>query len=74
MSSAHAAECDPERREPLIRVVGAQPQPVLRAGREHAVGLGDALRHEIIDHHAEIAVGAAELKTVAWRRTPSAQH
>ena len=50
----------PERRQPLVGIVGAQLQPVLGARGEHAIGLGDAARHEIVDHDAEIAVGARD--------------
>ena len=57
-----AADGDAERRQTLIGIVGAERQPVFGAAREHAVGLGDAAGHEIVDHHAEIAVGAADMK------------
>ncbi len=55
-----AADRDALRGQPLIGIVGAQGQPVLGARREHAVRLGDAARHQIVDHHAEIALGAIE--------------
>ena len=49
-----------DRADQLIGVVGAQREPVLGPRREHAIGLGDALRHQIVDHHAEIALGPIE--------------
>ena len=54
-----AAELQPRRRQALVGVVGAQAQPVLGARGEHAVGLGDAARHQVVDHHADVALGAA---------------
>ena len=57
--SADAADFRPSRRQALVGVVGAQAQPVLGARGEHAVGLGDAARHQVVDHHADIGVGAA---------------
>ena len=51
---------DAERRQPLVGVVAAQMQPELGARGEHAVGLGDAPRHQIVNHHAEIALGARQ--------------
>ena len=55
-----AADRDALVGQPLIGVVGAQGQPIFGARGEHAIGLGDAARHEIVDHHAEIAFGAVE--------------
>ena len=60
---ADAAERLAERRQPLIGVVGPEPQAELGARREHAVGLADAPRHQIVDHHADIAVGARQTMT-----------
>ena len=60
-----AAEVDAERRQALVGIVGAQAQPVFGARGEHAVGLGDAARHQVVDHHAEIAVGAARRRNRA---------
>src|SRR3982074_2232414 len=33
----------------LIGIVGTQREPILRAGREHPIGLGDPARDQIID-------------------------
>ncbi len=65
-----AAEVDSERRQPLIGVVGPEPQPELGAGRKHAVGLGHAAGHQVVDHDAEIAVGPRhdEFTAAAARR------
>ena len=52
----------------LIGIVGAQRQTILGARGEHAIGLGDAAGHEVVDHHAEIAVGAVEHDRVGARR------
>ena len=51
-----AAQIDTRRRQPLIRIVGAQAQAVLGARGEHAVGLGDAARNQVVDHHAQVGV------------------
>ena len=49
-----------ETGQPLVGIVGPQGQPVLGAGGEHAVGLGHAARHEVVDEHADIGLGAIE--------------
>ena len=46
------------RRRSALSV--AQRQPVFGARGEHAVGFGDAARHQIVDHHANIGLGAVE--------------
>ena len=48
------------RRQTLVGIVGAQAQAVFGARGEHAIGLGDAARHQVVDHHAHIAVGARD--------------
>ena len=53
-----AADVDAERRQPLVGIVGAKRKAVLGAAGEHAIGLGHAAGDEVVDHHAEIAVGA----------------
>ena len=52
---ADTAERNAAVGQPLVGVVGAQRQPVLRPRGEHPVGLGDAAGHQIVDHHAEVA-------------------
>ena len=49
-----------EPREPLVGVVHAQEQPVLRARREHAVGLARRARDEVVEHHARVRLAARE--------------
>ena len=46
--------------KPLVGIVGAQRQAILRPRGEHAVRLGDAAGHEVVDHDADIAVGPVE--------------
>ena len=55
-----AAGGDRLGRQPRRGIVGAQPQPIFGAGGEHPIGLGDALQDEIVDHHADIGIGAVE--------------
>ena len=55
-----AARVDPDRRQPLIGIVGAERKPVLGARGEHAIGLADTARDEVVDHDAHIAVGAPD--------------
>ena len=57
---ADTTQGDAERGQPLVGVVGAQAQAVLGARGEHAVGLGDPAGDEVVDHDAEIAVGARD--------------
>ena len=55
-----AAEIQAHAGEALVGVVGPQAQPVLGARGEHAVGLRHAAGDEVVDHHAEVAVGAGD--------------
>ena len=50
--------------ETVIGVVDAQRQAKFRSGREHAVGLGDATRDQIVDHHPKIGLAAVKLDSV----------
>ena len=45
-------------------------QPILRARGEHPIGLGDSPRHQVVDHHSEIAVGAIEHDSLRRRWQP----
>ena len=56
----HAAGGDRRRRQPRGGIVGAQPQPIFGARGQHPIGLGDALQHQVVDHHADIGIGAVE--------------
>ena len=55
-------------RQPQIRVVDAQQQPMLRARREHPVRLQAPARHEIVDENADVGLVAAEARS---RRSPA---
>ena len=57
---ADAAKCDPLRRQALVRIVGPQRQAELGPRGEHAVGFGDAMGRQIVDHHAEVGFRAVE--------------
>src|SRR6202022_4007644 len=65
---ADAADRKTTRRQPLIRIVGAERQAILGARGEHAIGLARAARHEVIDHHAEIGLGPVENDRIAAGR------
>ena len=52
----HEPDLAPERREPQIGVVGPQVQAVLRARGEQAVRLEASPRHQVVDHHPEVAL------------------
>ena len=65
-----AADGDALAGQPLIGVIGPQRQPVFGPRGEHAVRLGDAARDQVVDHHAEIALGAVE-HDVACRCRPA---
>ena len=43
----NAADAVAKRSQPLIRIVGSQPQPELRPRREHAIRFADAPRHVV---------------------------
>ena len=47
-------------RQPDVGVVDSKGEPVLRARREHPVGLEAALRHEVVDHDADVRLLAAQ--------------
>ncbi len=55
-----AAERNALVGQALVGIVGAQRQTIFGAGSEHAIGLGHPARHEVIDHDAEIPLGAIE--------------
>ena len=57
---ADAADRDAATGQPLVGIVGTEREPILGARREHAIGLGDAARDQIVDHHTEIALRAVE--------------
>jgi hypothetical protein len=48
------------RGEAEVGVVLAEEQAVFGAAGEHAVGFGAALGDEVVDHHAEVGLVAAE--------------
>ncbi len=50
----------PRRCQALIGVVGPQAQAVFGAGGEHPVGLADAPRDEVVNHHADVRICPAE--------------
>ena len=52
----HAARLDPPGSKAQVRVVGAQQQPPLSTGSEHAVWLLRASRHQVVDQHAEVTL------------------
>ena len=66
--AADAAERDALVGEPLIGVVGPQRQPILGARGEHAIGFGDAARHQIVDHDAEIRLRRDRTRSALRRR------
>ena len=45
-------------RQPLVGVVLAAEQAVLRPGGHHAVGLVGPLRHQVVDEDADVALAA----------------
>ena len=58
------AEPFAERCQSLGRIVGPERQAVLGPRGEHPVRLGDPAGDEIVDHHAEIAVGPPDRDTL----------
>ena len=44
--------------QPQVRVVLTQEQPVFGPGGHHPVRLIGPLRHQIVDQHADIRLGA----------------
>ena len=58
------------RRQPEIGIVDAQQQPMLRAGREHPVGLQAPLRDQVVDENADVCLVAAELERLRAPRPP----
>ena len=60
-----AAKSDRARRQALVGVVDAQAQAVLGARGEHPVRLGDAAGDQVVDHHAEVRIGAGDGDAVA---------
>ena len=62
-------EPEPSRhgREPAVGVVVPQGEPVLGAAGEHAIGLVDALRDEVVDQHADVRRVALDHERLAAR-------
>ena len=58
----HQADLIAPPGEPLVGVVLPQHQPVLAAGGHDAVGLVGALRHQIVDEGADVALRPGEDK------------
>ncbi len=58
---ADAAPGEAERGEAELSVVGAEQQAVFGAAGEHAVGLGDPLRDQVVDEDADIGLVAGEV-------------
>ena len=58
--AADATERESALGQPLVRVVGAQPQTVLGPAGEHAVGLGDAASDQVVNHHPDVGLGPVE--------------
>ena len=61
-SSLEQAQAPGALGEPQVGVVVAQQQPVLGARGEHAVGLVDALGHQVVDQHADVGLVASQDK------------
>ncbi len=61
-------ETEADLGEPLVGVVGAQQQPMLRGGGEHAVGLAVLPRDEVVHQHADVGLVAPQ-----HQRLPSQQ-
>ena len=54
----HQPELSTVRGQPQVGVVGSQVQPVLCPGREQPVRLEAPLRHQVVDHDAQVALGS----------------
>ena len=60
-----------QRRQPAVGIVGPQQQPVFGPAGEHAVRLVDAARDQVVDHHADIRLIAAEHQRLFGRGAPA---
>ena len=60
MRGGDEAEIKAQRGQTLIGIVRSQAEPILGAAGEHAIGLGHAVGGEIVDHHADIGLGAID--------------
>ena len=65
------AQFQTQRRQPLISVIGAQPQAEFCPAGEHSVGLCRTTGHQIINHHPDVAFVPPDPK--AFRSTPRLQ-
>lgn len=61
----HDPGLEPARREPQVRIILPQRQPVLGAAREHPIRLVRPLCHEVVDEHADVGLVAAHHKGFA---------
>ena len=71
----HAAQPHSLAGEPLVGVIGAEPQTILGPAGEHPIGLAHAAAHQIVDQHADIGLGAvqAERRPAAAGQEPGVQ-
>src|SRR5437763_308069 len=58
LANASPRHC--EIRQPLIRIISPQAEPILRAGCEHAVRLADTFGDEIIRENADVPFRSAD--------------
>ncbi len=65
---ADTANIDTKRRQTLISVIRPKREPEFGTRCEHAIGLADTARGEIIDHHPDIALRPAEMQRLAALR------
>ena len=72
--SSNQPETAADLREPQVRVVLAQHQPVLRAAREHAVRLARAAGDEVVDQHSDIGFVTAWIPGLAILRSKRGVH
>ena len=56
----HKAKPNAKRGQPLIGIVRAQREPIFRPTGEHAVGLANPTRDQIVDHHPDIGLVATQ--------------
>ncbi len=61
---ADQPDIDAKLSQPLVGIVDAKLQAEFGPRREHAIGLGNAARDEVVDHHPEIGIGTRENQRV----------
>ena len=70
----HETDLTTTGRQPQIRIVDAEQQPVLRPRREHAVGFEAALRDQVVNEDPDVRLVSPQFQWAASKRVVGGIH